>query len=228
MKKSTLFKSRNLWMAMAVAYALFSCANTCSAGVFGTSGYIAFHFINGDGLAENNTLKTFTMDVIGGSRIDNPLDPQVDKDAPNFEHLIEVVYGSSIDFEFILSNFVEPGADVDSFVMYLLDSSLNPIVDTNGAGALFQFDLDGNTGSLGNLTTFDNSMTKNNDVSWSFFNVPSFGEPGISFVGSVNTGGPPSSPPPSSNPVPEPTAISMWAFGAMAMGLVLRRRRNQQ
>lgn len=205
-------------LLFAVAVVLSAVPKVSLAGVLGTSGFLRFDFIHNDATVGNNQLTTFSLNNAGSPIIVPPA-----QDAVLGSTEFALTYGAQIDMEFILTSAFPSGSITpDSFLVYLLDAAHNSVVSTSGGGAgpLFKFDVVGTV--PGQLTVYGNTtIGANSDISWGFQSIASF-EPGSSTLfGSVTTGAARTN---GGGAVPEPASLTMWAFGALAIGYGWRRR----
>ena len=128
----------------------------------GTAASLAFDFIDGDGIAGNNTVVVsdfYTTGTLGNSSfsggvtVTNPGPfPVTLTDTVFFnEFLQEITLGNSVSFTLNLTENMPSGSLPDSFAFFLLDNTLSPLFDTTdstGAGALFAVDIDGTSSSF--------------------------------------------------------------------------------
>lgn len=137
----------------------------------GTAAYLAFDFIDGDGVSGNNTavISGFSTDGtldnnaveidgdVSGTLIPGPL-TLVDTGFSSF--LQPLTFGSTLSFTLTLTQQSAGGQIPDSFSFSLLDTFLAPLFATTddpdpdfSGGALFQVDIDGSHG--GELLLFE-------------------------------------------------------------------------
>jgi hypothetical protein len=171
----------------------------------GTSGTLAFDFIDSDGLADNSvSIVNFASDatlspgIATGSESGDLPGTVTLTDAGFFnELLVPVTFGSSISFNLDYSNVA--GAPPDSFTFFLLDpTAFYPLVTTDLLGdALLEVDMTG--GSAGSVF------------------LPSTVTPAVTI--SLGSGPPP--PPPT---VPEPASFPLIVTAIAAAGLLSRKR----
>lgn len=188
-----------------------------AAGVFGTNGFLAFDFINGQS-AENNQVNVSNLVITGSSSVIADFS-QKDKDdadllAPfDFRELKSLTFGSQITFDFTLNTIVLDTAP-DAFSLSLLDSAGNSLVDTDDGTALFSVSLKtiGNP-AVGDLAVF-NRIGGDSDIRWSVAVDANNVYQVTIFTGAA----------PNNGVIPEPNSLAV--FSAIAgFGLLVRRRR---
>ncbi|MDS4019132.1 MAG: NF038129 family PEP-CTERM protein [Candidatus Competibacter sp.] len=133
----------------------------------GTAAYLAFDFIDGDGVANTATVGNFYTDgtlgaasTTGGASGTLPPGPVTLSDTDFFnEFLQELTLGTTVSFTLDLTEIgpAAGGSLPDSFTFFLLDRPTDPdqipmplfaTTDPTGAGALFQADIDGTAGGV--------------------------------------------------------------------------------
>lgn len=134
-----------------------------STGLAGTSAFLAFDVIDGDGVIDNtvqingfladttfdSSLALLTGDATGSLNTSVTLG-----DAGGFNELLQpIILGNTMQFQLQLSDLFESGALVpDSFSFFILDEitglPLFPTTDLTGADALFAIDMNGQGGNL--------------------------------------------------------------------------------
>lgn len=126
-----------------------------TSGLLGTSGYLAFDFLAGDGAPGNSArvsgfgtdgvlgTATQTGDVTG-SLLPGPL--TLGGGGQFFSEWLQSVssFGRTLSYLLDLDTPIAPGARADQWAFFLLDTQQLPIdtTDPTGAGALVFFDLD--------------------------------------------------------------------------------------
>ena len=175
----------------------------------GQTGSLALDLING-GYASTNTstISSFSTDGTLGTvastsgDVTGILPAQVILDTASalFNELNQnITFGSQFSFTLnVTGNGPSIGNTPDAFSLFLLDSSGNPIPNTNdptGSNALFLFNIDGTSSGQLNIYTSTDSIPT---VNWAAFS--------------------PSTPPaPNGNSIPEPAVIWLLAFGFIGM-----------
>lgn len=171
-----LFHFRHLiGSIVAVASVLSLCAPSRAQSVFdvtldtiglsGISGFLAFDFIDGDGINNNtvsitsfltdSTLAGATNTNTGGASGNLPSDLSITDSSFFNESLRELTYGTSLSFRVTVSEAFAGGTP-DQFSFFLLDAlGFNSVVHTSdptGANSVFTVDVTGNPG--GSLQAF--------------------------------------------------------------------------
>lgn len=146
-----------LWAGSTPARATALQLTLDTAALAGTAAHLAFDFIDGDSMADNNTVVVsdfYTTGTLGNSRViggvTGTLIPgPVKLTDSNFfnECLQALTLGDTIRFTLNLTGHRASGSPTpDSFVFFLLDDQPLPLfatTDPTGADALFAVDIDG-------------------------------------------------------------------------------------
>ena len=142
-----------------------------TTGLSGSSGYLAFDVVNGDGIYSNNTASVSAFSAtptFSGGVNTNTLGASGSlpgnltvQDAENWnESLQGITYGNALSFDLSFTNNFGSGSP-DEFSFFLLDSSMMSIASSDMSGALFTVDAVG--GPSNSLTVFDSQTP---GVSW--------------------------------------------------------------
>lgn len=179
-----------------------------TSALSGTSGTLAFDFIDSDGLVNNSvSVINFASDAtlssgISTGAVNGALPGTVTLSDAGFfnELLVPAVFGSSISFTLDYTNAA--GAPPDSFTFFLLDATaFNSLVTTDLLGdALLEVDMTG--GSTGSVFLASTII------------------PGVTI--SLGSGPPP--PPPT---VPEPASLPLIVTAGLATGLLSRKTKKK-
>jgi len=152
-----------------------------TTGLSGISGYLAFDFVDGDGVNDNTvSITSFLTDGAlagttnsntGGAGGDLPGDLSITDGSFFNESLRGLTYGTSLSFRVTMSEAFAGGTP-DQFSFFLLDASgINTAVATSdpaGANSVFIVDVTGTPG--GNLQAFTTTAP---DVSFQVAQLPS-------------------------------------------------------